>query len=101
MRALPLLLLVSACAVEPLPVSDAAAPVPPPPEAVAECRAEPAQRFVGQKLQPSTPESARIAGGAGIVRVIRPGTMVTKDFRTDRLNVEVDARDMVTAVRCG
>jgi hypothetical protein len=102
MRAFPLLILLAGCAVEPLPVSEPAAPVPPPPEAAAECKAEPAQRFVGQRFVASTtPEAARLASGASSVRVIRPGTMVTKDFRTDRLNLDVDAQEMVTAARCG
>jgi hypothetical protein len=98
---LPLAVLFAGCAVEPLPPTEPAAAVPPAPEAMAECKAEPAQRFVGQRVQPSTPEAARLASGSREVRVIRPGTMVTKDYRLDRLNLDVDAREMVTAVRCG
>jgi len=101
MRIVLLLLPLAACAVEPLPVSEPAAPVAPPPPAVAECKPEPAQRFVGQKLQPSTPEAARLASGSRDVRVIRPGTAVTMDLRGDRLNLEVDAGGTVSAVRCG
>ena len=91
---------LAACAVEPLPPTDPAQPVPPPP-AVAECKPAPGQRYVGQKLQPSTPEAARIETGSRTVRTIRPGTAVTMDFRTDRLNLEVDAAGTVTKVRCG
>lgn len=44
-----------------------------------------------------------ITGGEGVatVRVIRPGDMVTKDFRPDRLNVELDGEDTVTKIYCG
>jgi Peptidase inhibitor I78 family len=35
------------------------------------------------------------------VRVIRPGQAVTMDFRGDRLNVEIDERNRVRALRCG
>jgi hypothetical protein len=103
MRVLPLtfLLPLAACAVEPLPVSEAAAPVAPPPPAVAECKAEPAQTFVGRAFIPSLPEAVRIASGSSLVRTIRPGTMVTKDFRTERLNVDVDAANRVTRIYCG
>ena len=36
-----------------------------------------------------------------VVRVIRPGTMVTKDYRIDRLNVAVEDDDTVTKFYCG
>ena len=101
MRALALCLLLAACAVEPLPVSETAAPVPPPPAAIAECKADPVQGFVGRTFIPSLPEAARIASGSSLVRVIRPDTMVTKDFRNERLNVDVDAANRVTRVYCG
>ena len=40
-------------------------------------------------------------GNVATIRVIRPGDMVTKDYRTDRLNVELDENDVVTRVYCG
>lgn len=47
-------------------------------------------------------ESAIMAGeGVATIRVIRPGTMVTKDFRIDRLNVDVDESGNVTRIYCG
>jgi hypothetical protein len=44
-------------------------------------------------LQPTGPVTA--------IRVIRPGTMVTKDYRLDRLNVDLDDKDVVTKIYCG
>ena len=41
------------------------------------------------------------ADGASTVRVIRPDDAVTQDFRTDRLNVELDADDNVSRIYCG
>ena len=35
------------------------------------------------------------------VRVIKPGMAVTMDYRTDRLNIDVTDRNVVTATRCG
>jgi len=35
------------------------------------------------------------------IRVIRPDEAVTQDFRTDRLNVELDAEDNITRIYCG
>jgi hypothetical protein len=39
--------------------------------------------------------------GSRQVRVIRPGTMVTQDFREDRLNIALDDGDRVTRIYCG
>lgn len=47
-------------------------------------------------------EEAIMAGeGVATIRVIRPGTAVTKDFRIDRLNVDVDESGNVTRIYCG
>lgn len=34
------------------------------------------------------------------IRVIRPGDMVTEDFRPDRLNINVDADGVITSLEC-
>ena len=47
------------------------------------------------------PQSLGPRAGARAVRVIRPGQAVTMDYRADRLNVEIDSADTITAVRCG
>lgn len=47
-------------------------------------------------------ESGIMAGeGVATIRVIRPGTAVTKDFRIDRLNVDVDESGKITRIYCG
>jgi hypothetical protein len=37
----------------------------------------------------------------GPVRVLRPGEAVTLEFRGDRLNVALDARDRIVRIYCG
>ena len=37
----------------------------------------------------------------GSVRVIRPDTAVTRDYRIDRLNISLDDKDVVTKLYCG
>ena len=32
--------------------------------------------------------------------LIRPNTQVTMDFRADRLNIDIDASDIITGFRC-
>lgn len=39
--------------------------------------------------------------GLGSMRLIRPGTAVTKDYRPNRLNIDLDDQDRVTRVYCG
>lgn len=82
----------------------AATPLPPQPRAQAPeglCNAQPAQAAVGQSSTASVVESARARSGARMVRILRPGQMVTKEFDTQRLNLEVDANGRILAVRCG
>lgn len=73
-------------------------PLPPPRD---ECRPGPAQRFVGRVFRPAVAQQAKRLSGARSVRVIRPGMAVTMDYRGDRLNVTLDARNVVTGLRCG
>lgn len=35
------------------------------------------------------------------VRHIHPGDQVTMDFRAGRLNIDIDAKGVITALRCG
>ncbi len=44
---------------------------------------------------------AREEAKATEVRVLEPGQMVTMEFNGERLNLEVDDKRVVTAVRCG
>ena len=65
------------------------------------CDAEAAQRFVGQKADETTVKAAVAASGAKSARVIKPDTMVTMDFRGDRVNIRVDDAGKIIAVTCG
>ncbi len=65
------------------------------------CSAEAAQGYVGKKADRSVVESAIKASGAKSVRVIEPDMMVTMDFRSDRLNIRVDAAGKITTITCG
>lgn len=80
-------------AVKPAPMP---APAPPP-----ECSAAGARFAVGQALSPQLEVAARTRANAAVSRVLKPGQAVTMEFNAARLNLEVDARGRVTAVRCG
>ncbi len=71
-----------------------------PPSATA-CNAEAVQAFVGRAATGDTVDAARLAAGAELVRVIKPGQMVTLDYRSERLNLYLDAAGAVERVSCG
>ncbi len=65
------------------------------------CDAARAQALVGQAASGELGARALDLTGARTIRWIQPGQMVTMDYRTDRLNIELDGRNRVTAIRCG
>ena len=65
------------------------------------CEAGKAQMLVGQAASGELGARALELTGARTIRWIQPGQMVTMDYRTDRLNIELDNRNRVTAIRCG
>lgn len=66
-----------------------------------ECRAGPAQRFVGAPFNPRTGKAIRSATGARTLRPAGPDQAVTMDFRPDRATIELDGNRRVRAIRCG
>lgn len=80
----------------------ACAPVEPMPGPIrTKCDASAAQRFVGQPFRAGIGERARRATNSKVVRILRPGTVMTMDYREDRVNVSIDERGRVDGVRCG
>lgn len=74
---------------------------PMPPTEVAACDAAKAQAFVGRKADEGTVQAAMAASGARGVRVLRPGVMVTQDYRGDRLNLQLDGKGLIASATCG
>jgi hypothetical protein len=60
------------------------------------CGAAGFQGLVGQ-----TAEIARMLELDRPLRIIPPDSMVTMDFRPDRINFEIDAEGRIAVVRCG
>ncbi|HTU11017.1 MAG TPA: I78 family peptidase inhibitor [Allosphingosinicella sp.] len=76
------------------------ATTPPPPEGGA-CDAAPAQGLIGRPASPELAREAQRLTGAGTWRWLRPGQIVTMEFRADRLNLHLDAQDRVERIACG
>ena len=97
-----LIVLAGGCAT--LPQANAEAAVEAPAardESAGTCDATPAQSLVGRTHSGEIAREALRLSGARTLRSIPPGTMVTMDYREDRLNLEIDAQKRITKVRCG
>ena len=65
------------------------------------CDATRVQALVGQNASQALGAEAVRGANARTMRWIRPGDMVTQDFRTDRLNVHLDDQNKVVRIVCG
>jgi hypothetical protein len=65
------------------------------------CEAARAQGLVGREATSELGAEAMRLTGAGMLRWLRPDYVVTMEYREDRLNIELDARNRVRALRCG
>lgn len=82
----------------PLPPERAPTPAP---GLEGKCDAKAAQAHVGKIASADVAAQAKTAAGADAVRMLKPGQMVTMEFRAGRLNLDVDANNVITAARCG
>ena len=65
------------------------------------CDATRVQAMIGQAASQALGAEAVRTSGARTMRWIRPGDMVTQDYRTDRLNVHLDEGNRVVRLVCG
>jgi hypothetical protein len=57
--------------------------------------------LIGQPASTAVGAEAMRAANARTIRWIRPGDAVTMDYRTDRLNIDLDASNRISGFRCG
>jgi hypothetical protein len=65
------------------------------------CDATPARWAIGKVATAAVLERIRSDSDAQVVRVIQPGQMVTMDYSAARVDVRVDAGNVVLGVSCG
>ncbi|MGH8063096.1 MAG: I78 family peptidase inhibitor [Pseudoxanthomonas sp.] len=65
------------------------------------CDAAPVSWAVGQKADEQVMKKVWQQSGAGLIRPMAPGQVVTLDFRQDRINVHLDADNTITHLDCG
>jgi hypothetical protein len=76
-------------------------PEPAPGEPTMECDATNTGWAVGKDADATLVERIKSETGSTRARVLKPGQMVTMEFRGDRVNIDVDNNNRVTNVRCG
>ncbi|KRG83867.1 hypothetical protein ABB34_10650 [Stenotrophomonas daejeonensis] len=65
-----------------------------------QCDASQSQWAVGEPGNEANMRRLSRESGAGLVNPVGPTTVVSRDFRRDRLRVYLDAGNTITAVRC-
>jgi hypothetical protein len=76
-------------------------PTPPAPPSTSSCDSTKAEWAIGQRASDELLERARVAAGAGSARFLRPNQPITMEYLGSRLNLGLDARDVVYSVVCG
>ncbi|MDO5506363.1 MAG: I78 family peptidase inhibitor [Pseudoxanthomonas suwonensis] len=95
-RAMPLALLVAACATSP------ADTLPERPAERSDCNAQAAQVHIGKRLDAAREERIRRDTGATRIRVFTPErNMGTTDHVPGRLNIHIDDADVIRSMACG
>src|SRR5262245_60392290 len=72
-----------------------------PEQAAKQCKADNAQYAIGQQYTPELGEKVKELSGSSVVRTLRPGQVVTMEYRFDRVSIQLDDKDYVTRVNCG
>lgn len=87
--------------VDPAPVPPPSASVSPPMAGAMKCDDSKGQTAVGQTATQAVVDKIIADTGSRNARVIKPGQAVTMDYREDRVNINVDAKNVITSVKCG
>jgi hypothetical protein len=74
---------------------------PPQDKAPGLCNAAMLGWTVGKVADQALVEKAHAESGAKLVRLLRPGQMVTMEYSEQRLNIRVDANNVVEGYSCG
>lgn len=76
--------------------------LPPAPPATMEpnCGADQLGAYIGSKATDDVIAAIRTWRGEHPIRVLKPDSMVTMDYRPDRLNIDVDGNGTIKGFRC-
>lgn len=65
------------------------------------CEASGADFTIGKQATPELLEQARKASGSQMARILKPHDVITLEYRSERLNLNVDEKGVVSRVNCG
>jgi hypothetical protein len=94
-------LLAGACVAVPDPNAEEEAPAAAAPSVAGRCDATRITPLIGQPVSAANMEEAKRLTGAKTVRALRPGDIVTMEYREDRLNLRLDGKDRIEGASCG
>ena len=72
-----------------------------PPAAAGACKNEGLSAFVGRDATEATGSELLTQSGANALRWVPEGTMVTMEFRADRVTAYLDGNNKIERVNCG
>jgi len=72
-----------------------------PPPLEGKCTTDRLAALTGKARSENVAKQALRWSGARTIRWISPGMAVTMDFRSDRLNLDLDAQGKITRAHCG
>lgn len=72
----------------------------PPPSTMA-CNADPAAWAVGKVASADVIVRVRIDSHSRVVRLVRPGEMITMEVNAERVDIRVDGHNAILVVTCG
>ena len=76
-------------------------PETPPARLAGQCDAAAVQDLVGKPASSELGADALTRSHAAVMRWLRPGQIVTMEYRADRLNIRVDTQGKILAITCG
>ena len=65
------------------------------------CTEQGTESFIGRQAGEATGNAILKASNAAVLRWSPPNTMLTMDYREDRVTVWIDAAKKITKIRCG
>ena len=75
-------------------------PAPPPPPVNADCGAGQLGAYIGREATGDVIAAIRAWRGDNPVRVLKPGSVMTMDYRAGRLNLFLDEQGRIKAFKC-
>lgn len=66
-----------------------------------QCDASAVQSVVGERFSDRAAQTAQSRAGAGTLRVLQPGQVMTMEYNPQRLTIVVDESGTIASARCG